>query len=146
MSLNFFKNSCQGTSDHKLFGLCDDPPPSHDPAYLDEYNGAKWIAIVNNEYRSNITFTAIDNCIEILRSDGKAAQRCDGMLTFGDTVIFVELKERSASGNEWVKDAEKQLMTTISYFEKTEEAEEYPLKKAYIANNQHPKFKATQAV
>lgn len=150
MSIDFFKATCQTHSSEKLFGLCDDPPPANNPAYIDETNGAKWIAVVvnedNNKPKYNVDFIAIDNCITILRPDGKPAKRCDGMLTFDNTVIFVELKQRGARGNSWVEDAEKQLKSTIDYFEREDEANDFNQKKAYIANSEHPKFKESQAM
>lgn len=145
MSQTFLDKKCQTFSDRKLFGLCDDPHPASNPAYIDEKDGAKWIAVVINEYRYDVTFTAIDNCIPIDREDGKFAKRCDGVLTFNSTVTFVELKQRGAIGNAWVIDAEKQLRTTIGYFEMEDEAEDYNKKNAYIANSEHPKFKESQA-
>lgn len=145
MSIDFNVAKCQTHSDKKIFGLCDDPPPSRNPAYIDEVNGAKWIAVVQNEDLYFATFTAIDNCIEIKRADGTMDKRCDGVLTYNSTVIFVELKARGALGSEWVKDGEKQLRTSISYFEATEEAAGYAGKKSYIANSEHPKFKESQA-
>ncbi len=156
MSINFFEAVCQSHSNKKRFGLCDDPPstkkPAYDdpppvikPAYIDENNGAEWIAVVVNEHLYEITFTAIDRCIDIKRIDGKMEKRCDGVLTYQSTVIFIELKGGGASGSRWVKDAEKQLRTSIGYFELTEQAEDYAKKKAYIANSEHPKFKESQA-
>jgi hypothetical protein len=144
MNVDFFVPKCQVQSNKKMFGLCDDAPPSNQPAYINETDGNKWIAVVTNEDKHYVTFTAIDKCIEILREDGKDSKRCDGVLTFDDTVIFVELKERAASGNDWVKDAERQLRTTIAHFEKEKTAEAFTKKKAYIANKEHPKFKTSQ--
>ncbi len=144
MSVNFCKSKCQTNSNRKIFGLCDDPPPAKNPAYIDELNGSNWIAVVENESQKQITFTAIDNCIEILRSDGKMKQRCDGMLTYNSTVIFVELKDRDAQGNAWVEDAIPQLKSTIGSFEDTAMANNFDKKLAYISNKQHPKFKSTQ--
>jgi hypothetical protein len=145
MSINFSEVKCQSSSNRKLFGLCDDPPPAQNPAYIDEVDGAKWIAVVVNEELYDVTFIAIDNCIEIRRADNTMDKRCDGVLTYNETVIFVELKARKAIGNDWVKDAEKQLRTTIGHYEKTDESEDYNFKKAYVANSEHPKFKASQA-
>lgn len=145
MRVDFKVEKCQTHSDKKIFGLCDDPPPAKNPAYIDETNGAKWIAVVENEDRYAATFTAIDNCIELKREDTTMDKRCDGMLTYNSTLIFVELKARGALGSAWVKDAEKQLRASISYFEATAEAEDYIGKKAYIANSEHPKFKESQA-
>jgi hypothetical protein len=144
MSANFKEVSCQKKSSRKIFGLCDDPPPASNPAYIDEANGANWIAVVENESQQEITFTAVDNCIEILRPDGKMKQRCDGMLTYDSTVIFVELKDRDAQGNAWVEDAIPQLRSTIDSFETTDMADNFDKKLAYVSNKQHPKFKSTQ--
>jgi hypothetical protein len=144
MSVNFSEAKCQCITENKLFGICDDPPPPQKQAYIDEEEGAKWIAVVVNEDKQEVTFTAIDNCIEIRSKNGKMAKRCDGVLTFDSTIAFVELKERDEKGNKWVKDAEKQLRSTISCFEESKEAENYKIKRAYIANRDKPKFKVSQ--
>lgn len=146
MSIIFLDAKCQNQSNVKLFGLCDDPSPAMNPAYIDNQDGARWIAVVENEYLYSVTFTAIDHCIAIEREDGAMYKRCDGVLTYDSTVIFVELKERGGLGSAWVRDAEEQLRTTITYFEKFDEAENYTSKKAYIANKEHPKFKESQAM
>jgi hypothetical protein len=144
MNIDFLVTKCHSFSDKKLFGLCDDQSPSKNPAYINETDGSKWIAVVENEDRYSTTFTGIDNCIEIKNPDGNMAKRCDGMLTYNSTVIFVELKQRGAKGNAWVEDAEPQLKNTILHFEKTELSKKYIRKKAYISNSEHPKFKTSQ--
>ena len=144
MSINFTEEKCQTNSNIKRFGLCDDPSPAINPAYIDEKDGRKWIAVVENFERYKVTFTAIDKCIEIRRSDGKMHKRCDGVLTYNETIIFVELKARGVLGNEWVEDAEIQLKTTIGHYEATNESENFRSKKAYAANSEHPKFKKSQ--
>lgn len=143
MSINFSEARCQCITQRKHFGLCDDPPPPPKPAYIDEENGAKWIAAVVNEDKLRVTFTAIDNCIEIRKKNGRMDKRCDGVLSYNSTITFVELK-RGVLGNDWVKDGEKQLRSTIGYFETSEEIENYKVKKAYIANSEKPKFKESQ--
>ncbi len=142
MILNFVEAACQDISDRRLFGICDNIPGRR--ARIDEFDGRIWIAVVVNEVRYHVTFTAVDNCIEIRRPDGLMDKRCDGFLFYNTTIIFVELKERGAIGNAWVIDGEEQLRTTISYFEDTENAEDYTMKKAYIANSEHPRFKESQ--
>ena len=141
---SFLIKKCQSESDDKKFGICDEPPPNTAPAYIDEKNGQDWIAVVNNEPRFLVVFTAIDHCISLMRDDGKQDKQCDGVLTFESTIIFVELKNRKPRRNKWVKDGELQLRHTIKQFERTEEAQQYLTKKAYIANSQHPKFKSSQ--
>ena len=146
MSTTFFKGKCQTFSSNKRFGLCDDPSPIKKPAYIDEMDGSKWIAVVHNDDLQSVIFTAIDNCIDIRKEDGSMSKRCDGVLTYNTSIIFVELKERKALGSAWVRDAEEQLRATIVYFENTGEAEDFTTKKAYIANNEHPKFKESQTL
>ena len=144
MNINFSQVACQTHSKRKLFGLCDDPPPPHKAAYIDETNGAKWIAVVVNDETYAVTFTAIDHCIVINRPDGKQSKRCDGVLTYNSTVIFVELKEIGGKGNDWVEVTEEQLKITIGHFEAEDYADNFIQKKAYIANSEHPKFKESQ--
>jgi hypothetical protein len=142
--IKFTEAQCLSQSSEKLFGLCDDPLPAKNPAYIDETNGRKWIAVVVNEDRHIVRFIAIDHCIHIQREDGKQAKRCDGTLTYEETIILVELKSRGAEGNAWVKDAEEQLRASIVHVSNSDIADDFPLKKAYIANSEHPKFKDSQ--
>lgn len=143
MSINFFDENCQNKTDYPRFGLCDEPSPSNTPAYIDinETNQeAKWIAIVENPNKIEVTFTAIDNCIKIEESDGK---RCDGMLTHQDSIIFVELKERSYRNSDWINEGEKQIENTINIFSNNHDISKYRSKRAYIANRKKPKFPYT---
>jgi hypothetical protein len=144
MNIDFFQQNCQSTSNKKKFGLCDKEPPAKEPAYIDETNGSDWIAVVLNENINLVTFTAIDNCIGIKRLDGTDSKRCDGVLSFDNTIIFVELKHRKTKGNTWIKEAEEQLRETILNFEKQDMAEDFKIKKAYIANRALPKFRSSQ--
>lgn len=142
MNIDFFDTKCIDKSNRKLFGLCDDKPDSR--AYLKETDGSKWVAVVENEYRYNVIFVAIDKCIETFRADGKMDKRCDGFLTHEKTITFVELKEIGGFRSPWIQDGEQQLRASIGYFEKTEDAKTYSIKKAYIANNEHPKARISQ--
>ena len=140
MSINFFDECCQSKTDQPKFGLCDEPSPSKEPAYIDidvSNEETRWIAIVENPDKIEVIFTAIDNCIEIEESDGK---RCDGMLTYEDCIIFVELKERNYKNRIWIDEGEQQLENTINIFSKNHDMADYKSKKAYIANRKKPKF------
>jgi hypothetical protein len=143
MSINFFKSTYQSQTNQYKFRLCDDP--NEDPAYIDTDidDCSKWIAIVENNQEIEVIFTAIDNCIEILRSDGTMDNRCDGMLTYNNHLIFVELKEKNYRNN-WVVKGEKQLKNTINVFIANHDLEIYKSKKAYIANNKKPTFQSSQ--
>ena len=143
MSINFFKSTCQSQTNQYKFGLCDDRPPLENSAYIDTDDCSKWIAIVENNQEIEVIFTAIDNCIEILRSDGTMDNRCDGMLTYNNHIIFVELKERNFR-NKWVGKGEEQLKNTINVFIANHDLAIYKSKKAYIANNKKPNFQSSQ--
>ncbi len=147
MEIDFFKSQCQSVSNKKRFGLCDEQD-NKEPAYLDEQNEDKWIAVVENEELKEVHFIAIDYCIDIWRDKEKKEMdnRCDGMLWYDKAVIFVELKDRVSkkNTNAWVKAGEKQLKRTIEYFEKTEQSNNFREKRAYIANKAHPIFKESQ--
>jgi hypothetical protein len=143
MSINFFDANCQSQTNQYKFGLCDDANKDKDPAYIDTVDCSKWIAIVENNQEIEVIFTAIDNCIEILRSDGTMDNRCDGMLTYNNHIIFVELKERNFR-NKWVGKGEEQLKNTINVFIANHDLAIYKSKKAYIANNKKPNFQSSQ--
>lgn len=94
MSINFAEVKCQGTTKKKLFGLCDDPSPSNNPAYIDEKNGAKWIAVVNNETPYEVTFTAIDNCIGLNQKKGNIYNSQMDIIILTGLTLLKKLKSR----------------------------------------------------
>lgn len=146
MSVDFFSGVCQnGLSSQDIstaatFGLCDDRP--RDRAYLDYATPAKWIAIIDNRPQYEVTFTSIDKCLEIRRPDGTLESRCDGMLTYTDSIVFVELKEKNRS---FLEEGLGQLETTILLFLAAHPARTYLTRKAYLANSRHPRFAATRS-
>lgn len=149
MNINFFDERCQRKTNSSKFGLCDEPSPSEKPAYIDTdicNEQEKWIAIVENKNEIEITFTAIDKCIEIKRVDGSMDSRCDVMLTYWDSIIFVELKERAVKNNVWVGKGEKQLRNIIRVFKENHNVDSYKSKKAYIANNKKPRVPEGQRI
>jgi hypothetical protein len=140
--INFFQACCETTTTNKLFGICDSPPPPHNPAYLnyDEVAKPDWIAEVKNDNSVEVIFTAIDNCIVIKRADGTDESRCDCMLRYDNSIIFVELKDRMSKG--WLGKAKNQLLITISTFMVNHNNAVYANKRAHIANAQRPFFQS----
>jgi hypothetical protein len=120
------------------FGICDDRPPPSRPAYIDETDHSKWIAIVINTKPSpkTLSFSALDNVIELKRPDGTRDNICDGALFYEETIIFIELKQREYSG--WVSSGYEQLKQTIAHFEASDEAKPFHSRMAYIANKDRP--------
>ena len=147
MAVDFVTPACVSSTRAKLFGICDDVPPPAKPAYIDHRDGRKWIAVVVNEPHFEVKFTAIDHCIEgMIRPDRTPDNRCDGMLTFNDSVIFIELKEVDMDGSKWIKKADLQLRNTIKYFKEETISDSFRIRKAYIANSDRPKFRDSQQV
>ena len=140
MPINFLEAKCSETTNVSLFGLCDAPPPSKDPAYIsyEIADKTEWIAEVENNSLLEVVFTAVDNCIDVKRSDGSEEQRCEGFLTYSDVVIFVELKNRASKG--WISKGRDQLMKTIELFSLNHDISLYNGKRAHIANKQRPFF------
>ena len=141
---NFFPAEYCTVSSKRKFGICDTTP--QEPAFLDENHGKNWIAVIENPHQDEISFIPIDNCIVIRRENGMMDNRCDGMLYRESTIVFIELKERSGKGNKWIHEGEHQLQVTIFHFEQTPDAEQFAIKKAYIANRKKPTFKRGQSI
>jgi hypothetical protein len=140
MPINFFDAGCKTESNRVKFGLCDDPPnpPLPDtPAYIDEHDSSKWIGIANNPTTKDVDFYAIDNCVTILKADGVSNEsRCDGLLHFDNTILFVELKMRGSSG--WLSKARSQLTITIGKFEEDNNLTDFDKVEAYACNGLKP--------
>lgn len=144
MNVEFFQEQCMSHTQAEVFGICDGPENTQVPAFLSYTDEKEWVARVENPFQFEVTFTAIDRCIEILTDEGKPGKRCDGMLTYNETVIFVELKQSKSTRLQWVKEAEEQLRYTIRHFERSHSSFRFRMKKAYICNNQRPRFRSSQ--
>ena len=141
MSINFFQGQCKSTSKKPLFGVCDDISGS--PAYINETDNSKWIAIVHNPDLKEIEFYAIDNCVKILRPSGELESRCDGVLMHQNNLIFIELKERVSSG--WFGKGSQQLRVTINIFLANYNTSDFETIEAYVCNNLKPKSNPARA-
>lgn len=136
MPVDFFISSCKSTTVKNKFGLCDDPPPATNPAYIDEYVQDKWIAEVINKNEITVDLHAIDHCIEIKRPNGEMESRCDCMLHYNNSLIFIELKDRASSG--WLKKGGDQVSITIRKFKEFHDTNIFKKMEAYVCNKQRP--------
>lgn len=137
MRVSFFNTSCseQPRTDH-VFGLCDDDNEA--PAYADVTNVDRWIAKVENEHQHPVVFTAVDHCIEARRPETNDDESlCDCMLTSGDQLYLVELKDRRSR---WKAKAMNQLENTIRLLTENENLESYRYKKGFACNKDSPGF------
>jgi len=129
---DIFKTLCQDVTNERRFGICDDKP--HQRAYIKIEHDLSWIAVIKNNGRQIVTFTAIDNCIEFNKGNGKKESRCEGVLTYAETIIFIDAKERKGDAKTWAKDADKQLRSTIALIESKVNLDAFTEKKAAITN------------
>ena len=136
MPINFFDEACKTTSNLSLFGLCDDPPQTKNPAYIDEYDNSKWIATVKNSSNKIVNFFAIDNCIVMLRPNGQLESRCEGVLQHETNLKFIELKDRDSSG--WLGKSRNQLKITYAEFCRNHDVSKFTNIVAYASNKQRP--------
>ena len=142
---DFFTEQCENgqPSDtlvsEPLFGLCDDATKDDEPAYVstDPEAEATWIARVDNSPGYEVTFKPVDNCIPIFKGDGNEQSRCDGMLLYEDTIIFVELKEQKDPGTKWAFKGSEQVKQTIKDFRASHDTAGKTLR-AYVANRIQP--------
>lgn len=136
MKINFFETNCQETPISAIiFGICDDD--NKQPSYTDCNNPDKWVAVIKNPEAISIIFTAIDNCIDIRRTNGDQEKRCDSILTYHNNIVFVELKNQA---KDWITDAIEQLEITIQYFMDNHDITKFKHKRAFACNKKHPTF------
>lgn len=154
MFVDFFNECCCTSSSKQLFGLCDDTPPPSNPAYIDEANDEKWDAIIQNKIGKAVNFFAIDNCVVLLRSDGKEDKKCDGVLKYEENLVFIEIKDRRRRGSDWLfKDnkgkrsgAFEQLAVTIDHFKKSYDITSFKKVEAYACNKSKPRVNVDHKV
>jgi len=136
MPINFFDETCQELSIvDSEFGICDNEDGSK--AFVDRVNRDKWVATVDNSGKMELTFTAIDNCVEIMRDNGDMDKRYDGMLTSEEHIFFLELKSQRSN---WITDAIEQLRVTVGHFIENHDISIFRYKRAFACNNKHPQF------
>ena len=122
-----------------LFGLCDDATKPDEPAYVSTDRGAEitWIARVDNSPGYDVTFKAVDKCIPVLKGSGLQQKRCDGLLLYDSTIIFVELKERKDPSKQWANEGAEQVKQTIKDFTAAHDVTGKTLR-AHVANRIQP--------
>ena len=136
MQIDFFNKECQESTRNVKFGICDDIDlNAKTPAYLDFVNTNNWLVEVVNSYLQEIVFTAIDHCIFKYDRTIDNPSRCDAMLTYENSIIFVELK------NKFKKPAQiAQLENTIRLFFENNIDRTFSRKEAYLSNRKKTVF------
>lgn len=142
MLIDFFRDSNRTECSNAIFGLCDDSTEGKTrPAYIDENDSSKWIAVIKNMESLLLAFYPIDGCISWLRADGTESGKCDGVLCYDSNrnLFFIELKNRTLRNKSWRTDARNQLKETLSYFVEHYDESNYNKIEAYICNKRQLK-------
>ena len=144
MSVDFFKAVCQKTTSEKKFGLYDAEDKT--PAKIELTDESTWNATILNTDGKTVNFTAIDNCVDVYRENGEMDSRCDCMLTYNSTLLFIELKNKRDS---WQAEGLSQIenIAKIMIAEIPDHYYSFKKRKAIVANrkNQFPAFHISNA-
>ncbi len=136
MIVDFFKPECQKTTNERKFGLYD--AEDNTPVIIKLTDESSWNATVINNERKSVRFTAIDNCIDIVKENGKMDSRCDGMLTYDTTLLLIELKNKRGS---WQTEGLSQIENVAKIM--IEQIPDYyngfKRRKAIVANRKYPR-------
>ncbi len=134
MKVEFLKADCQTTTNERKFGLYDAEDKTPIKVHLTDED--KWNATVLNSESKNVLVTAIDNCIDIIRPNGEMDNRCDCMLTYDTTILFIELKNKRDS---WQSEGLAQIENVVNVMieESPEFYNAFTKRKAIVANRKH---------
>ena len=134
MSVEFFKEDCRYTTNEMKFGLYDAEDSSSVRIKLIDED--IWNATVLNSTGKNILVTAIDNCVDIFRQNGEMDSRCDCMLTYDTTILFIELKHKR---NSWQSEGLAQIENVVKILiaEIPDYYNNFKKRKAIVANRRH---------
>lgn len=134
MNVQFLKSDCQQEINKKRFGLYDAEDKT--PTEIRLTNEETWNAVVLNNDRKDLTFKAIDNCIDVLRPDGQTDSRCDCMLTYDSTILFIELKNKRES---WQSEGLEQIESIVKIMiaQNPKYYYNFTKHKAIVANKRH---------
>lgn len=132
MAINFFKAGCISNTNETIFGIYDIPP-----ATLSFTDSENWNVWIDNRNGIEIYFIAVDHCLDIPDTEG---ERCEGMITYNDVLIFIELKD--CDSGRWAGKSRDQLKNTIKIFKRNSDFTPYRRLYGHIANKQRPNFKA----
>lgn len=134
MSVDFFKVDCQNTTSEQKFGLYDAEDLT--PVKIKLTEEELWNATVLNSTSKNILVTAIDNCIDIFRQNGEMDNRCDCMLTYETSILFIELKNKRDS---WQSEGLAQIENVVKIMiaEIPDFYNGFTKRKAIVANRKH---------
>jgi hypothetical protein len=145
-TMSFFDSNCSENSrTDSLFGLVDpsENKDSNKRTFSTTESSETWNAKVINTDQLDVTFHAIDHCVEIFKDNSNDQESlCDGVLTFNESLYLVELKRKN---KDFIPEAKLQLENTIRLLVISGGIDKYKSKKAFISNSKHPHFRVIRS-
>lgn len=139
---------------NSAFVISDANSSARIPARVLPCDDSQWDFKVENQKRKEISFKAVDYCIEIFRTgtydlndakrdkanfsvsnnrlDGEPAKRCEGFLLYDNEILFIEIK--TGKFGSWLTSAREQLEETILSFEYAHPNHNLKILKPVVAN------------
>ena len=105
---------CKETTNAQRFGLCDDRSDERLPARINKTDEGQWQLTIENPLGKEVTFKAVDYCVDIYRIGNELIKRCEGFFLYDGNILFVELKHSGYKG--WLSDARLKFQETILAF------------------------------
>ena len=124
--------TCKESTKVERFGLCDKNSDKREPAFIDIKNESIWDVAVLNPIKKEVTFKAVDFCVDIFRVGNELIKRCEGFLFYENKVLFIELKNREKG--RWLIDAREKFQETILKFRENHPSAGYELLEPIVAN------------
>jgi len=135
MTSTFTSTLCLTQSSAKKFGLCDEE--SDGMSTVREDDGHLWRATVLNNSLTSARYYAIDKCEDIIEYIPKDAKRCDGLLSFNEQAILIELKHRNDTT--YFIDGKKQIKSTLNFIKDADKALYDKIVAVYVCNDLRPR-------
>lgn len=124
---------CKETTNALRFGLCDDRPEDKLPARIDKTNEEKWQLTIENPTGKDVTFKAVDFCVDVYRTGEELIKRCEGFLLYENNIRFIELKNSGHRG--WLSDARQKFEETILAFRENHPEQNLSFLPPIVSNN-----------
>lgn len=141
---------CKQTVTEKRFGISDAKSDAKEPAFVSFENEEDWDLTVENPQSKEVTFKAIDFCVDFYREEqneiGQLMQkkRCEGFLYYDDQLIFFEIKNRQ--NGDWLSKAVAQFIEPIPEFQKAHPELPYKIQKPIIVNRKHGRNNQSESI
>lgn len=130
---------CKSTTTITRFGLSDINSDKREPAFIDAADENSWDLTIENPSNKEITFKAVDFCVDIFRVGNDPIKRCEGFLYYENKIVFVEIKNRKSGRGGWLIDAREKFQETILKFKENYPDGQFEILQPIVSNKLFPR-------